>query len=351
MTEPGPFAPPGGHAPPPASTPPVPPPPVPPPPVAPTLPPPTGAPISVVPADAGSASAGPAGVVPIAAAPRRRRRWLLPVILGGSLLLAGLIAGVAIVAVQLATWASELPTALPPGGSDPDELRPPDDLVEGEPGDPVASEPLDCVTCFASDDVRDIDVPHRAYVTLGLPVDDRQPFEVPMFTDQRDAVGWWEEDGGSPDECYFAYTQPPLLFVPERDGIANSDLILYASSHSDPESAYWLTEASRIFTTHSAASAHMLELETAVDGCPAYSLTGAGYAAEVTPAPAFDVPADVAAYGWVETAGLSRFYAADVQRGNVVTRLSLLSDSQGPSEQQFRAFVEEYARALGALER
>jgi hypothetical protein len=283
--------------------------------------------------------------------PPRRRRWLIPVIIGGSLLVAGLIAGVAVAAVQLATWASELPTALPPAGPGSDEVGPPDDLVEGEPGDPVASEPLDCMTCFASDDVRRIDVPHAAYVRLGLPVDDRQPFEVPMFAEQRDYVDWWEDDGGSPAECFFAYTHPPLLFAPERDGIANSDQILYASSHSDSEGTYWLTEASRVFVSSSAASDHMLELETAVGGCIAYSLTGAGYAAEVTPAPAFDVPADVAAYGWVETAGLGRYYAADVQRGNVITRLSLLSDSQGPSEQQFREFVEDYARALAELER
>jgi hypothetical protein len=330
MTEPGPFIPPGG---------PVPPPPP---------PPPTGAPISIVPTNV-----VPTGVVPMTPVPPppRRRRWLIPVILGGSLLLAGLIAGVAVVAVQLATWASDLPTTSPPDGPGSDELLPPDDLVEGDPGDPVAGEPLDCVTCFAPDDVRQIEVPDAAYARLGLPVDDRQPFEVPMFTDQRDYVGWWEDDGGSPDECYFAYTQAPLLFAPERDGIANSDQIVYASSHSDPDGVYWLAEGSRVFVTNAAASAHMLELEAAVDGCLAYSLTGAGYAAEVTAAPAFEVPRDVAAYGWVETAGLSRYYAVDVQRGNVVTRLSLFSNSQGPSELQFREFVERYAQALADLER
>lgn len=270
-------------------------------------------------------------------------------IIGGSLLVIGLIAGVAVVAVGLATWVGDLPGSVSSGG-DPDELASPDDLVEGEPGDPVASEPLDCVTCFASDDVIRIDVPNGAYVRLGLPIDDRQPFEVPMFTDQREHVDWWEEDGGSPAECFFAYTGPPLLFEPVRDGIANSDQILYASSHSDAAGDFWITEASRIFVTHSAATDHMQQLVEAIDGCPTYSLTGAGYAAEVTPAPAFAVPSDVAAYGWVESAGLSRFYAADVQRGNVVTRLSLFSNSQGPSEQEFRAFVEEYAQALADLE-
>jgi hypothetical protein len=331
MTEPGPFTPPGEPIPPAGA-------PVPPPALPPALPPPTGVPIGFTP-------------LPSAPAPARPKRWLVPVIIGGSLLVAALIAGVAVAAAQLATWVGDLPSAGAPDDRDADELGEPGDLVEGEPGDPVASEPLDCVTCFASDDVVNIDVPNGAYARLGLPIDDRQPFEVPMFANQREHVDWWEDDGGSPDECFFAYTQPPLLFVPERDGVANSDQILYASSHSDADGDYWLTEASRLFVTNSAAAAHMVELELAVDGCPEYSLSGAGYAAVVTPAPAFAVPADVAAYGWVETAGVSRFYAADVQRGNVVTRLSVFSDSQGPSEQQFRAFVEEYARALGALER
>jgi hypothetical protein len=336
MTEPGPFTPPGPRVTPSAPAPPpgVPPTAVP----APTLPPPTGAPIGVM-------------QLPSVPPPPRRRPWLIPVIIGGCLLLVALIAGVAVVAVGLATWAGNVPSALTPDDREPEDLTAPDDLVEGEPGDPVASEPLDCVTCFASDDVVEIDLPRDAYVRLGLPVDDRQPFEVPMFTDQRDHVEWWEDDGGSPDECFFAYTGPPLLFEPEADGIANSDQILYASSHSDAAGDFWLTEASRIFVTHDAASAHMLELEAAIDGCPDYSLSGAGYAAEVTPAPAFEVPADVAAYGWVETGGVSRYYAVDVQRGNIITRLSLFSNSQGPSEQQFRAFVEEYAEALGDLER
>lgn len=330
MTEPGPFAPPTPPTPQ-VATPSV-------------LPPPTGAPI-------GSSPLPSVPSLPAGPPPSRRPRWLIPVIVGGSMLLIGLIAGVAVVAVQLATWVSDRPVvAAPPAAGGPGQAGEPDDLVGGEPGDPVASEPFDCVTCFASEDVARIEVPSGAYARLGLPVVEGKPFEIAMFDDQRDYVDWWEDDGGSPEHCYFTYTQPPLLFEPERDGIANSDLIRYAPARSDADGAYSLGDASRIFVTHTAASAHMVELEAAVLGCTEYALTGAGYAAEVTPAPAFEVPADVAAYGWVETAGVSRYYAADVQRGNVITRLSLFSDSQGPSEQQFRTIVEEYARALAALE-
>jgi hypothetical protein len=335
MTDPGPFVPPGRPLSPSTTGPSATPQPsaIP----APTLPPPTGAPIGVV-------------QLPSLPPPPRRRRWLIPVIIGGSLLLAGLITGVAFLAISLATWAGNAPSALSPDGREPEELSAPDELVEGDPGDPVASDPLDCVACFATADVYRIDVPDGAYARLGLPVDDRQPFDVPLFTDQRQHVEWWEDDGGSPDPCFFAYTAPPLLFEPDHDVIMTSDQIVYAASHSAAGGDYRLTEASRVFVTNSTASAYVPQLEEAVDGCPEYSLTGAGYAAEVTPAPAFEVPDDVAAYGWVETAGLSRFYAADVQRGNIITRLSLFSDSRGPSEQQFRALVEEYAQALADLE-
>lgn len=347
MTDPGPFTPPNGALPPrnDDSAPlPVSPAPVPPVPLAtatpPVLPPPTGAPIGV--------PTYPAVPPP---PPPRRRRWLIPVIVGGTLLFASLIVGVAVVAAQLATWASDLPVTSPPSGdAEPGDPTEPEDLVEGEPGDPVASEPLDCATCFAAHDLDNLAIPGGAYVRLGLPVEEGQAFELPMFSDQRDYSDWWTDDGGSPDSCYFTYTQPPLLFEPGLAGDGTSDVVRYATAHYDADGAYGLGEASRVFLTSSAASTHMQDLATAVAGCTEYSLIGAGYAAEVTPAPAFDVPADVAAYGWVETAGLSRFYAADVQRGNVVTRLTLLSDSAGPSEQQFRVFVEEYARALAALD-
>jgi hypothetical protein len=329
MTEPGPFTPPGAAVPPAAPAPTAPVPTAPPP--AATLPAPTGAPIGAVP----MASAPP---------PQRRRRWIVPVIVGGSLALVGLIAGVAFLAVQLATAVSQ--TAFSPTGGDPDALH------EGEPGSPVAVDPLDCGACFTIDDARSIELPADVYAQIGLPHSDDESYEIVAGRDQTDTTEWWESDGGTPDHCYFTYTSAPLFFAPGDSGdpSADDDLVYYPDWHLDSSQYYSFTEAVRVFDESASATTHLAEVKAAIDGCSTFSYTETGWHALVSAAPALDLPDDVAAYGWVENAGLKRYYGVDLQRGNLVARLSLSSDPDGPTEAEFRDVVEAYAVLLGELE-
>jgi hypothetical protein len=323
MTEPGPFTPPGGHVPPP-----VPPAPTLP---APILPPPTGAPIGVVP-------------MPSVPPPPRRRRWLIPVIIGGSLAVVGLIAGVAFLAIQLATSVSQ--TAFSPSGGDLDEL------LEGDPGTPVAVDPLDCGACFDIADARSLALPADAYVEVGLPHSDDESFEITAGRDQTDNTKWWESDGGTPDGCYFTYTSAPLFFTPDDSGDpdADDDPVYYPDWHFDSSEYYSFTEAVRVFDESASATAHLAGLESAIDGCSRFSYTETGWYALVSATPALDLPDDVAAYGWAESAGLNRYYGVDLQRGNLVARLTLTSDPDGPTEAEFRDLVEAYAVVLGELD-
>jgi hypothetical protein len=333
MTEPGPCTPPGGAVPPPNAA-------VPPPPLAP----PTGTPTFFTSAPSGVPS------LPVPPPPPRSRTWLLPVIIGGSLILAGIIAGVVVAAFQFATWVGEAPLANPPGDSDvPSGTG--DDLLEGDPGSPVAVDPLECTGCFILSDARNLALPDENYAAIGLPENDGTTVDGLTAKEQRNQSGWWADDGGSPDACYFTYTDAPLSLVPgEADAVAKDDALYYPAWHYDRDEYYVLRQGIRLFDDSAAATTHLAGLDSAIDGCPNYALPGTGWAAVVTPAPALTLPDSVAAYGWVEVGGPTRYYAVELQRGNLVARLALNSDPDGPSEAEFRELVEAYAVLLGELE-
>lgn len=333
MTEPGPFAPPSGALPPRPVEPGVPPVPAAP------LPPPTGAPIVAAP------SAYPVGP-PIAPPPPPRRPWLLPVVIGGTLVALALIGVFVAVGIQLVSFVPPAPIADPPV----EEYAELDDLLEGDPGSPVAVEPLECVTCFDIEVARDLGSPAGVYAEIGLTVGDDAALELTAGEDQIDQTKWWNADGGTPEECYFTYPRAPLFFAPGDVGDAPgaADTVFYPQWHSDADEYYVLTEAVRVFDSTSSATAYLGELETAITGCPNYSFPESGWAVTVTPTPALDLPASVASYGWAESNDYSRFYAIDLQRGNLVSRLTLSTDAYGPSESEFRAFAENYAEQLGA---
>jgi hypothetical protein len=317
MTEPGSFAPPSGALTPrqPGPTP---------------LPPPTGQPIGTG--------------APLASPPPPRRRWIAPVVIGGSLLFVGLVAGVVALAIQLGAWLGD-----GPGGGFPTARG--DELVEGEPGSPIAEEPVECTACFGMDDVEEIIPDEAPYAAMGLHPAEGDDFRTHLGADQKQLVSWWEQDGGTPSECFFTYPAAPLEFSAETlDPDRYLDRIYYRVAHTDDTEYLFLNEGFRAFPDSATASAHLTSLVDAVDGCPVVAFPELGSSSAVHPAPALDLPPSVAAYGWTETAGTWRYYAFDLQRGNLVVRVSLSSDTGGPSESEFRAFVEAYAEALAGLE-
>lgn len=331
MTEPGPPTPPtppsGPLTPPSAPSHPAPP-----------LPPPAGAPIGAVPS------------FPPMPPPPPSRPWLIPVIIGSVLAAVVLIAGVVFAAVQIANLSR--PAAVDAVDDDDPGSSRPDPLLEGDPGSPVAEEPLPCGACFGLADARDIELPEASYEALGLPVSDESTYETTVGDEQTLNTKWWRSDGGTPEECYYGYPNAPLFFTSDEhdDPGANTDTIYYPEWHSDEDEYYYFTEAVRVFDDSTLATAYLAGIEAAIAGCPSLAFPESGYSAKVSAAPALDLPASVATYGWVESGGDGRYYAFDLQRGNLVARLTLGSDGLGPSEQEFRALVEEYAALLAELE-
>lgn len=303
------------------------------------LPPPTGAPRASSPPPPSTY-----GMVP--PPPAARPGWLIPVVIGGGVVLLGVVGIIVAGAVYLGTTLRELPG----GGSGP-VAAPPAAPIDGDPGLPLANEPLDCVGCFTPADAARLRLAYVEYAQLGLEFSDGAPFDSTVG-DELDLVEQqWSEVGGDPDSCFFAFPQAPLAHVlGDRSAAADDDHVHYPSWHYDEAELYWLTEGTRLFDESADATAHMSALASAIDGCGSYALPDTGWSSRVAPAPALDVPAEVAAYGWVETGGVNRYYVVDLQRGNLVMRIALNSAGGGPSELEFRGVVEAYAELLGALE-
>lgn len=281
----------------------------------------------------------------------------MPVVIGGSIAVLALVGGVVALAVQLGgIIASASASALGSGDDAPVAEGPVDpgldDLLEGDPGSPVAAEPLTCAECFRLADLQQLTLPDASYLRVGLAISDDSLTRMSASEDQADQTGWWADDGGAPDACYFTYPKAPLFFDPGivDDLPARGDTVLYPAWHTDRDEYYLFSEGIRVFDDTAAATAYLTRLETAIADCPHYSLSEVNWTAAVTPTPAMPVPASVASYGWVESDGHGRYFATDVQRGNVVVRLTLFSDAYGPSETDFRDLVAEYADLLASLE-
>jgi hypothetical protein len=125
--------------------------------------------------------------------------------------------------------------------------------------------------------------------------------------------------------------------------------VTFAPWYADEDEVDYIAQATRLFPDSAAAAEHMLALEAAVAGCPVYRLDS-GWAPAVDPAGAFELPPEVAGYGWVESSGGAHFFAADLQRGNLVTRVTMWSDLGGPDEAEFRSVVDRVAQLLADLE-
>jgi hypothetical protein len=276
-------------------------------------------------------------------APPPRRRGLLAAIIGGGLVvLAGIVVGVVAIASALSGLVSDIPS--PFGGRD---------LVSGEAGSPLAAEPVECPdVCFGNDISGETIVSEHLLGELGT------TDSVESWGDYATSTGVgdydymhvdWNRVKGTPDGCFFTYLGSPIAATVD-DRPEDGDFIDYTGSNATPEGISSIDQTVRVFATSDDAVQHMVALDGLLPGCEHYEF-GKGddsWEAEVTPAPALDVPSSVAAVGWRETNGTSRYYVFDLQYSNLVVR-SILSTDGEITEEQFRAFIEEYAVELSEL--
>ncbi|MDO7881681.1 hypothetical protein [Antiquaquibacter soli] len=238
-----------------------------------------------------------------------------------------------------------------PAGPTPEILP----LIEGAPGPAVAIDPLLCPgDCFPADAFGGIGLDSDVYAGLGALEQTEAWGDYADTTPGKEytySARYWNEGEGTPAECFPVYTQVPVATPFDVRPDAPDDVIAYLGYYETSDQYSGLQESGRLFVDSASAETHMTTLQGMIASCTGYEI-GSGdsyWTADVTPMPALDVPASVAAVGWVEDSPWGRFYAVDLQRGNLVIRAALYTDGV-VGEEGFRQYAEQLAEQLADLE-
>lgn len=268
-----------------------------------------------------------------------RTRTLIAIVVGATILLSGIVV-LTVSAAQLLTTTVTNATTGPP-------------LVEGEPGQPLAVDPLDCEgQCFTAASVGGATSRLQAFRDLGVPtiIDSWGSWESSDAATEYETVAFdWRRSDVEPEECFFTYFGTPVTADLGEDPKPNDlDLIEFTGTQGSADGDTTLWQSVRVFDTSDSAVAHMSALSKQTQRCGEYSGPEVP-ATSVTAAAAIAVPDSVAAIGWTESSMMSRYYVYDVQRGNLVVRSILSTWGGQASEEDFRSFVEELASDIGTL--
>jgi hypothetical protein len=237
------------------------------------------------------------------------------------------------------------------------ETSPDQPFLEGPAQRPDANSPLLCPDqCFALESSDLLAV--SAAETASLSIEDETHGVGDLGSSTVAEVAppggeQWLEVGGDA-ECSFITTSAP--YFPVGPDSTSADPIRWVQVwETDDE---MMDISSRQFPSTEAATAFLRDLHTRVAECPWQDLNipAAGgldtTLIQITPQAAIEVPADVAAVGWVRegTPGPRwRSYVWDLQRGNLVVQVRVLTDGR-VLEQDVAEFAELVAARLGDLQ-
>ncbi|MGW4931209.1 hypothetical protein ACWEOH_18900 [Agromyces sp. NPDC004153] len=237
------------------------------------------------------------------------------------------------------------------------ETSPDQPFIDGSPQQPDAKAPLACPQwCFELDAVARMAISAEDVAQLSIQ-DERygvgalEPSTVAAVAPAAGAQ--WLALGGD-EECAFLPANAP--YVAAGPDSASADPISWVQTWETDDEVVDI--AARAFSSTEEASAFMRDLHERVAACPWQDLdipTAGGLDSslvQVTSQAAIDVPNEVAAVGWVRegTPGPRwRSYVWDLQRGNLVVQVRVLTDGR-ILEQQVATFAELLAGRLGHLE-
>ena len=269
------------------------------------------------------------------------RRWLPWVIVLGVLLV------IALLVVALASVVTGIRDNRAPQGAP---------LVAGDTGVPSA-EPLDCADpCFTASDIEATVISDTTLDEFGLVQHDFPWGTYDATTADelyRSMTATWAAQNGEPNSCVFALgNAPSVVDLVSDEGVL--DQIEFTGEHADADVTTTLDQSIRIFPDTASATSYMSALYSQIEGCPEISIGSERerYTAQITGAPALTLPTTVASVGWVRTGDPGprwRAYVFDLQHGNLVVRVRMLTDGS-TSEEAFRAFVEDYAYRFSLIE-
>ncbi len=235
----------------------------------------------------------------------------------------------------------------------PVETRP---LVDGDPGSPIAVDPLACAddVCFDASVFRRLTPTSGDLRRIGLTEQWGAFGDYATSTEQSEFINardWWEEQEVTPEPCFITALERPLALTLSGGSSAPDDPIEILAEYGDESEYSYFAQSARLFGTTTEAAEHMQTFDDLLGECSVYSLTDeyGRHKTRVSPAPAIIVDDSVSALGWVEEWDFGRYYAFDVQRGNVVVRTIVSTDGL-VTEEDYRSYVEIVARELAALD-
>lgn len=236
------------------------------------------------------------------------------------------------------------------------ETSPDQPFISGPPQEAEARMPLACPeACFTID----------AATLMAVSADEVSPLSI---KDELYGVGeiegstvsavaprvgeQWLSVGGD-EECSFVPVNAP--YIPVGPDSSSEDPVSWVQTW---ESGDEMTDISvRVFPTTESASAFMSDIHQRVAACPWQDLNvpAAGgldtSLVQITAQAAIDVPSEVAAVGWVREGSPGprwRSYVWELQRGNLVVQVRVLTDGR-IVEEQVVTYAEFIAERLGSL--
>ena len=237
------------------------------------------------------------------------------------------------------------------------ETSPDQPFIDGAPQQPDAMSPLACPEqCFDIDSALLVAVSAAEVARLSITdevyaVGELEPSTVSAVAP--DVGDYWLELGGDAECAFIPANAPYIAAGPDS---TSEDPVRWVQTW---ETGYEMTDlAARVFPTTEDASAFMRDIHDRVAACP-WQDTNVPVAGgldtslvQITAQAALEVPSEVAAVGWVregEPGPRWRSYVWDLQRGNLVIQVRVLTDGT-IIEQDVADYAELVAERLGDLE-
>jgi hypothetical protein len=229
---------------------------------------------------------------------------------------------------------------------------PSSDTEDRPPASPDAHSPLDCASMCLDRVWAGLTAPSSAeYDALGLTV---AGAFVPASSAQDQlatARADWVARDGAPDECFWSYPLVPIAPGSSVEVDADARRITQAVERADPARTSAVNQADREFLSSALAVEHMRAQFGALAECGSSVTVDVGGGPEIgaLALSGFSTPDDVAAFGWSIELQSRSVYVVDIQRGHLVTRVSLVTTGS-VSEERFQSLVESIAHRVARMD-
>ncbi|MBO9627607.1 MAG: hypothetical protein J7484_14700 [Microbacterium sp.] len=204
---------------------------------------------------------------------------------------------------------------------------PSDPLETGAPGAQFAAEPVVCPgVCLTNTGAHFAALTVATTGRFGMSEQSMTDGDVPAFTSEtafNDALASWS---GNNRQCVFVNTWVPV-FVSYDGALSERATVDLLGQWSDADALSTVTVGTAVFPDSAAAEAHIGRTADAIAGCDFYQVgdpEGGQVDVEVNPAPAVaNLHPTIAAVGWIESGPYDRYYVTELQRGEIVVRVTV----------------------------